>query len=105
MPLPPYEVYREQLTSLFLGHALWNPEQVSVGDVGYVSYGCFFRMFNVLLEWNDPSNYTLCEPEPYTRLDPGPFFDIRESRLSERDYCSRNVTQETTSTMAAGPNE
>ena len=44
---------------------------VSVGDVGYVREGCFFRMFNVPLEWNDPLNYTLCELEPYSRLDLG----------------------------------
>lgn len=113
MPLPPYNVYREQLTSLFHGHALWEPDptnlyaQVSVGDVGYVREGCFFRMFNVLLDWNDPSNYTLCEPEPYTRLDLGPFVNVRESRFSRGEYYSRNVTsfQESTNTMAAGPDE
>ncbi len=113
MPLPPYNVYREQLTSLFHGHALWDPDptnmyaQVSVGDVGYVREGCFFRMFNVLLDWNDPSNYTLCEPEPYTRLDLGPFVNIRESRLPRGDYYSRYVTpvQETENTIAAGPDE
>jgi hypothetical protein len=113
MPLPPYNVYREQLTSLFHGHALWEPDpfnlyaQVSVGDVGYVREGCFFRMFNVLLDWNDPSNYTLCEPEPYARLDLGPFVNVRELMFSKGEYYSRYVTsfQEPTNTMAAGPDE
>jgi hypothetical protein len=113
MPLPPYNVYREQLTSLFHGHALWEPDptnlyaQVSVGDVGYVREGCFFRMFNVLLNWDDPSNHTLCEPEPYLRLDLGPFVNIRESRFTRGEYYSRFVTsfQEQTNTMAAGPDE
>lgn len=64
-------------------------------------------MFNVLLEWNDPSNYTLCEPEPYTHLDLGPFVNVRESRFTRGEYSSRNVTsfQEQTSTFAAGPDE
>jgi hypothetical protein len=113
MPLPPYNVYREQLTSLFHGHALWEPDptnlyaQVSVGDVGYVKEGCFFRMFNVLLEWNDPLNYTLCEPEPYSRLDLGQFVNVRESRFNRGDSYSRCVTiiPESTNTMAVGPDE
>lgn len=113
MPLPPYNVYREQLTSLFHGHALWDPDpsniypQVSVGDVGYVKEGCFFRMFNVLLEWDDPSNYTFCEPEPYTRLDLGQFVNVRESRFNKGDYYSRFVAchREDTNVMAVGPDE
>ena len=106
-----YNIYREQLTSLFHGHALWQPDGhptgVSVGDVGYVRKGCFFRMFNVLLEWNDPSNYSLCEPEPYDRLDLGPFVNTRESRFSKGDYYSRYVTpfEETMNPMTAGPDE
>jgi hypothetical protein len=108
MPSSTYNVYREQLTSLFQGHALWEPEptslctQVSIGDVGYIREGHFIRMFNVLLEWNDLSNYTLCEPEPYTSLDLGPFVNIRESKFSKGDYCSRHVTP---NNMAAGPDE
>lgn len=108
MPLLPYDVYREQLVPLFHGHALWNPEPpVSIGDVGYVREGSFFRMFNVLLEWNDPLNYTLCEPEPYTRLDLGPFARIRESNFSRGDHPSRHVTpfQETMDPMAVRPDE
>ena len=112
MPLPPYNVYREELTSLLHGHALWEPDptniyqQVSVGDVGYVREGYFYRMFNVLLEWDDPSNYTLCEPEPYTRLDMGPFVNVRDSRFSRGDYHSRYVTSSReTNIAAAGPDE
>jgi hypothetical protein len=108
-----YHIYREQLTSLFHGHALWQPDGpdptgVSVGDVGYVREGRFFRMFNVLLEWNDPLNYSLCEPEPYTRLDLGPFVNIRELRFSKGDHYSPHVTpfRETINNpMAAGPDE
>jgi hypothetical protein len=113
MPFPPYNVYREQLTSLFHGHALWEPDpaniyaQVSVGDVGYVREGCFIRMFNVLLEWNDLSNCQLCEPEPYTRLDLGQFRNIRESRFPQGDYYSRYVSlfQEESNPQARNPDE
>jgi hypothetical protein len=109
----PYDVYREQLTSLYHGHALWEPDptnlydKVSIGDVGYIKEGCFYRMFNVLLEWNDPSNSVLCEPEVYTRLDLGPFVNIRESRFSRGDYYSRYVTafRETSLLVAESPDE
>ncbi len=101
LPQPHYSVYREQLTSLYHGHALWEPdpgniyERVSVGDVGYVREGYFFRMFNVRLPWNHPSNRVLGEPDPYEPVDLGPFVNIRESRLGRGDYYSRYVsTQE-----------
>ena len=83
------------------------PEKVSIGDVGYVREGHLIRMFNVLLEWDDPSNYTLCEPEPYTRLDSGPFVNIRESKFYGGVYYSRYVTpsQEMTNTMVEGSDE
>ncbi|KAH9959711.1 hypothetical protein BJV74DRAFT_788663 [Russula compacta] len=113
MPLPPYDVYRDQLTSLYYGHALWDPDpsnvynKVSVGDMGYVKEGCFYRMFNVLLEWDDPLNRILCEPEPYTRLDLGPFINTRVSRFSKGDYPSRHVTStsDMANTMAADPDD
>ncbi|KAI0271317.1 hypothetical protein BC834DRAFT_1030811 [Gloeopeniophorella convolvens] len=99
MPPPPahYNVYREQLASLYHGCALWEPDPaniydcVQVGDVGYLSEGYFFRMFNVLLPADDPSNQTLGNPS-YEPLNLGPFANIRESRLSQGDYYSRNVS-------------
>ncbi|KAI9450046.1 hypothetical protein BJY52DRAFT_207256 [Lactarius psammicola] len=98
LPQPHYSVYREQLTSLYHGHALWEPdpanlyEKVSVGDVGYVREGYFFRMFNVRLPWNHPSNRVLGEPDPYEPVDLGPFVNIRVSRLGRGDYYSRYVS-------------
>lgn len=64
MPVdPPFNVYRDQLTSLYHGLALWNPNppkmiynHVSIGDVGYVREGVFIRMFNVILPWDHESN-------------------------------------------------
>ena len=71
----PYNVYREQISSLSRGHALWNPNpvegvysQVSIGDVGYISGGAFIRMFNVTLSWDDESNKALGEPCCYDPL-------------------------------------
>jgi hypothetical protein len=100
LPLPPYQVYRDQLTSLYHGHALWDPdpagvyEGVSVGDVGYMRDGCFYRLFNVLRKWDDPSNFTLFQPEYYPTLDLGPFLNTRTSMFSKGDYHSRFVTAE-----------
>jgi len=118
MLLPPPDVLREQLTSLFYGHALWMPdpafyERVSIGDVGYVKEGYFVRMFNVLLDWSNPSNYTLYEesnsesqPENYVRLDMGRFNNIRQTTLSKGDYYSRCVTvQEVANPAAHNPEE
>src|SRR3984893_9764826 len=97
MPLPPYDVYRDQLTALYYGHALWAPdpnqlyERVKIGDVGYVRDGYFVRMFNVLLPWDDPSNRTTCQPEQYTPLDVGLFWNTKKTRFAKGDYYSRHV--------------
>jgi hypothetical protein len=94
----PFNVYREQLTSLYQGHALWEPspiksiyDQVSIGDVGYVNEGFFYRMFNVTLPSHHPANKRLGEPDPYKPLDWGPFANIREATLAKGDHYSRNV--------------
>ncbi|KAI0249449.1 hypothetical protein BJV78DRAFT_695952 [Lactifluus subvellereus] len=113
MPLPPYNIYRDQLTSLYHGLALWEPDpgnlysSVSVGDVGYVKEGYFVRMFNVLLAWDDPLNRQLCVPEPYEPVDLGPFVNVRESRFYGRDYCSRFVAshENNVGVMAREPND
>jgi hypothetical protein len=111
MPLvyEPSSVYREQLTSLYHGHALWEPspirtlyDQVTIGDVGYVNEGFFHRMFNVTLPWNHASNNRLGEPDHYKPLDWGPFANIREATLAKGDYYSRNVsTQDNSGNMQA----
>jgi len=113
MPFPHYHVYPEQLTSLFHGQALWEPNpanvypHVSVGDVGYVREGRFYRLFNVLLEWDHPSNRSFVQPEPYIRLDLGPFTNIRESVSPRGDYYSRNVipSHGSDNFRAEGPDE
>ncbi len=99
---PPFTVYRDQLTSLYRGLALWNPnpqkviyDKVSIGDVGYVSEGAFIRMFNVMLPWDHESNKQLGEPVPYESLSCGSFANITENPLERGEHCSRSVSAET----------
>jgi hypothetical protein len=115
MPVdPPFVVYRDQLTALSHGLALWNPDppkniynNVSIGDVGYLHEGMFIRMFNVTLPWNHPSNGLLGKPEPYYPLDCGPFTNTIEARFDKVDYYSRSVTAKTNSgdSQAMTPDE
>ncbi|KAH9003549.1 hypothetical protein EDB86DRAFT_2799017 [Lactarius hatsudake] len=92
-----YNTYRDQLASLYHGHALWVPDpselydRVRVGDVGYVKQGHFLRMFNVLLPANDGAQeYGV--PEGFVPLNVGPFKNIRTLNLFQGDYCSNTVT-------------
>jgi hypothetical protein len=95
----PSNIYREQLTSLYHGLALWKPnpvediyDQVSIGDVGYISSeGIFIRMFNVTLPWDDRSNRRLADPEPYDSLT---LASIVRENFSQVDYYSRHVSRE-----------
>ena len=95
----PSNIYREQLTSLYHGLALWKPNpvedvynQVSIGDVGYISpEGIFIRMFNLTLPSNDQSNRTLAEPDPY---DPLTLASITRENFGQVDYYSRQVSRE-----------
>ena len=103
MPVdPPFTVYRDQLTALSHGLALWNPNppkkiynNVSIGDVGYLHEGTFIRMFNVTLPCDHPSNVLLGKPEPYDLLDCGPFTNSIEAHFDKVDHYSRFVTAET----------
>ena len=105
MPVdPPFTVYRDQLTALSHGLALWNPDppkkiysNVEIGDVGYLHEGTFIRMFNVKLPWDHPSNGLLGKPEPYDPLDCGPFTNTIEAHFDKVDHHSCFVTAETNS--------
>ncbi len=92
----PSSVYREQLSSLYHGLALWNQkpveglyEHVSIGDVGYLlENGAFMRLFNVTLPWDDPSNRLLEVAEEYKPLELGHFINIHSSEMHQREHCS-----------------
>jgi hypothetical protein len=100
----PWNIYREQLSSLHQGYALWEPEpveglydEVSIGDVGYVKNGFFYRMFNVTLSWDDPANNRLGELEYYKPLDLGRFVNIHKTTLREGGYYSPKVSPQANS--------
>ena len=115
MPVnPPFTVYRDQLTSLCHGIALWKPnpprviyDKVKIGDVGYVREGGFIRMFNVMLPWDHESNRRLGEPVHYESLSCGPFADILKDPLDIGEYYSPSVSAETNArnTQAITPDE
>jgi hypothetical protein len=101
MPVdPPFDVYREKLSALSQGFALWNPsppegiyDQVSIGDVGYIVGGSFIRMFNVTRPWDDESNRKFGKSVRYEPLN----FDnraIRRTTFDTTDYCSSSVSRE-----------
>ncbi|KAI9456371.1 hypothetical protein BJY52DRAFT_1121208 [Lactarius psammicola] len=91
-----YDTYRDQLASLYHGHALWVPDparlydRVRIGDVGYVKQGHFLRMFNVLLPADDDTQEDGV-PEGFVPLNMGPFRNIRTLHLFHGDYCSNTV--------------
>jgi hypothetical protein len=106
MPDPPSsqtsKVYRDQLSGLSQGTALWYPDppkelynNVSIGDVGYLQEGTFVRMFNVMLPWNHSSNKTLGEPEYYESLDCGPFVNTLKHAFNRVDHYSHSVSAKT----------
>jgi len=73
-------------------------ERASIGDVSYVKDGYFVRMFNVLLDWSNPSSflpYSESSPESlpdnYVCLEMGPINQIRQATLSKGVYYSRFV--------------
>jgi hypothetical protein len=100
----PFNIYREQLSSLYQGLALWDPKpiedfhkqpgHVSIGDVGYLDNGAFMRMFNVTLPWNDPSNELHEKPEKYERIKPKYSSKVRDKEIiREGEYYTPQVSK------------
>jgi len=69
-------------------------DKVSIGDVGYVYNGFFYRMFNVKLPWDDPLNQKISKDKPrnYKAMDPD-LFDIHTTRFKKGDYYSPGVVR------------
>ncbi len=96
----PFNIYREQLSSLYHGLALWNPKpveslhrqpnHVSIGDVGYLDNGAFMRMFNVTLPWDDPSNTLLGTPDKYEPIELG---NVSYDVIREGEYYTPHVSK------------
>ena len=100
-----YDIFREQLSIKYssYGHALWEPSPgepnspVEVGDVGFIRYGQFHRLFNALLPAGDQSDV----PEYYEQLVPKFSKHIRKSTLSSNHYCSDGIVVELESNVHA----
>jgi hypothetical protein len=103
----PFNIYREELSSLYHGLALWDPKpieelhkqpgHVSIGDVGYLDNGAFVRMFNVTLAWDHPSNNLLGKPGNYEPIKPSSFGDghgVRENEFREGEYYTTHVSKD-----------
>ena len=114
MPEPTSNVYRDQLSDLSHGIALWDPRppknfynKVSIGDVGYIHEGSFIRLFNVLLPWDDPSNQTVGRTKRYKPLYCGPSGNIlwRKVEKSEHYSFSVSVDMNTDNAQARRPDE
>ena len=98
----PFNIYREQLSSLYHGLALWDPKPVenlhkqpghiSIGDVGYLYNGTFMRMFNVTLPWDDPSNELLGKPEKYEHIESS-YLGSLDSEIREGEHYTPYVSK------------
>ena len=98
MSVEPFNIYRDQLSSLYRGLALWDPKppenlhkqpgHISIGDVGYLDNGVFMRMFNVTLPWDDPLNKLIGKPEKYERIKPKYSDNVCANEIREGVYCT-----------------
>ena len=99
-----YDTYRDQLASLDLGHALWDPDpaglydKVRVGDVGFVRKGRFLCMFNAFLP-ADHSTQVYGVPEGFVPLITTS--NNRMRRLYRGNYRSNTVKVENVDKRAA----
>lgn len=94
-------IFRDQLLRTFptYGYALWDPsptrpdKPVKVGDVGFMRWGKFHRLFNAHLPADHPS-HELGVPEYHEPLVPNLADHINTSSLSCGHYCSGEVNIE-----------
>lgn len=94
-------VYAEQLLPRGHGYPLWFPEpsatqlgDIRIGDVGYVWDGSFFRLFNITLPEDHPTNKKHGVPGTFTHLqDWGEEWTMRktEGYLGPGAICSQTV--------------
>jgi hypothetical protein len=95
-----YDIFRDELGKKHAGygHALWVPgpgpgPAVEVGDVGVIQRGKFYRLFNVLLPHNDPSQI-FGVPGHYEQLEPNIHPLTLPGSLGPNDLRSWGVTVE-----------
>ncbi|TFY60560.1 hypothetical protein EVG20_g7374 [Dentipellis fragilis] len=102
-----HDLYMDQLASLNNGHALWEPnpnepdDQVEVGDVGYILFGGFHRLFNIHLPADHPAQGQSL-PEHFEPLE-CPRSHIYRRTLRPGPYMSRSVVAAEIDTPFAVP--
>ncbi|KAI5118155.1 hypothetical protein M0805_000534 [Coniferiporia weirii] len=90
---PDFDVYAHQLFSLNHGYGLYEPDpggqydRVRVGDVGYVLYGGFQRLFNIFADEDDPVNH-LGVPENFEPLPSASRATFRRTPLMPGAMCA-----------------
>ena len=102
--VPIDEVYSDLLFTKGYGHPLWDPSptkmdpgidkeayEVAVGDVGYIEYGAFKRLFNAVLPANDPRNKHGVPPDFKPLKFSGQLRNEREHFLQAGPICSKKV--------------
>ncbi|KAH8107367.1 hypothetical protein DFH11DRAFT_1517667 [Phellopilus nigrolimitatus] len=104
-----YDVYSEQLFSLRNGHALYEPDpagqdydKVRIGDVGYVHYGVFHRLFNICYDAHDPIN-KLGVPEYFEPIHPDDRKEYNRTPLPPGVMSSSSVRRIGGKIGASGP--
>ncbi len=87
------DIYREHLgiTYPLLGHALWEPTLVDVGDVGCIRNGKFLRLFNALHPRGHPSNRRFEVPDYHKPLVPKVPDHLDKGILKHGHYCSVGI--------------
>ncbi|VDC04953.1 unnamed protein product [Peniophora sp. CBMAI 1063] len=113
MPLPPHQVYSEELGGAFRrGHPIADPHPgirdgvlmrpVSIGDVGYIhpTGGDFIRLFNVHLEPGVDGQPDIDSLPDDFHL---PVRDIRVKPNNTTVWVSKNVTRKGASAEVSGP--
>ncbi|GBE87703.1 hypothetical protein SCP_1103800 [Sparassis crispa] len=75
-----WDIYTDEVLKLGYGYPLWHPpSDVHIGDVGFMSKGGFYRLFNAFEDKDHPLN------KPYTLKDFIPFsYDASKLRRQER---------------------
>ncbi|KAI0048468.1 hypothetical protein FA95DRAFT_1038514 [Auriscalpium vulgare] len=92
---PSYKRYATQMHRCCFGYALWRPDPprqhppVAIGDVGYIRFGGFHRLFNIHLCEDDPHQSSSL-PNNFERI---PLDDSRivESPLQRGSYRSKSI--------------
>ena len=108
-PMNDCDIFRDRLATTYprYGHALWNPSPtrsdrpVEVGDVGFIRWGTFHRLFNALLPADDPS-HELGLPEEYRPLAPSLSDHINRGPFRCGHYCSNGIRVEPVADFTAG---